>query len=61
MKTQAIRALDKKDIKQEILKLAQERFNLRMAEADGTNVKYHRYSQIRREIARLKTILSEKE
>ena len=61
MKTEAIRALDKKEIKQQILKLAQERFNLRMAAGDGTTIKYHRFGEIRREIARMKTILSEKE
>ena len=48
------------ELKKEVLQLCQERFNIRMSKGEGQNIKTHRFGQIRREIAQLKTIMKEK-
>ena len=60
MKTKEIRELDTKKIRERILTLCQERLNLRLSFGTTTDLKTHRFSLIRREIARLKTILAER-
>ncbi len=49
------------ELNDEILSLLQEQFNLRMQRASGQMSKPHRMKQIRRDIARIKTILKEGE
>lgn len=60
MKTKEIRELDTKKIREKILTLCQERLNLRLSFGTTTDLKTHRFSLIRREIARFKTILAER-
>ena len=60
MKTKEIRELDTKKIREKILSLCQERLNLRMTFGSTPDFKTHRFSLIRKEIARLKTILAER-
>jgi large subunit ribosomal protein L29 len=58
MKISDVRALTKDQVKDEILKLRKEQLNLRFQRASGQLEKTHRINQIRRDIARLKTVQS---
>lgn len=51
-----VRALTKDQVKDEILKLRKEQLNLRFQAASGQLEKPSRIRQIRRDIARLKTV-----
>ena len=59
MKIADIRALTKDQVKDEILKLKKEQFNLRFQKATGQVENTARIRQIRRDIARLKTVQSQ--
>ena len=48
------------ELKEELLKLRREQFNLRMAQASGQTTKPDQFSKVRRTVARLKTVLGEK-
>jgi large subunit ribosomal protein L29 len=60
MKISDVRALTKDQVKDEILKLRKEQLNLRFQRASGQLEKTHRINQIRKDIARLKTVQSAK-
>jgi large subunit ribosomal protein L29 len=47
------------ELKEELLKLRREQFNLRMAQASGQATKPDQFSKVRRTVARLKTVLGE--
>ena len=49
------------ELKKEILGLLKEQFNLRMQKGMGQVPKPHLFTRVRRDIARIKTILREKE
>ena len=55
MKAKDIRVMTKDQVKDEILKLKKEQFNLRFQKATGQIENTARIRQIRRDIARLKT------
>ena len=59
MKYAHIRPLSKDQVKDEILKLKKEQFNLRFQRATGQIENTARIRQIRRDIARLKTAQSQ--
>jgi large subunit ribosomal protein L29 len=59
MKAQDIRVMTKDQVKDEILKLKKEQFNLRFQRATGQFENTARIRQIRRDIARLKTVQSQ--
>ena len=59
MKITDIRAMSKDQMKDEILKLKKEQFNLRFQKATGQVENTARVRQIRRDIARLKTVASQ--
>jgi len=48
------------ELKEELLNLRKEQFNLRMQRGAGQMSKPHLFQVVRKDIARLKTILSEK-
>ena len=48
------------ELKAELLNLRKEQFNLRMQQGAGQMSKPHLFKAVRRDIARLKTILTEK-
>lgn len=48
------------ELKEELLKLRREQFNLRMAMASGQGAKPDQFGKVRRNVARLKTVLGEK-
>jgi len=59
MKTKDLRQKGGPELKEELLKLRREQFNLRMAQATGQAVKPDQAGKVRRNIARLKTVMGE--
>ena len=60
MKAQDVRAKSVDQLKDELTKLKKEQFNLRFQTATGQLEKTARVKEVRRDIARVKTILREK-
>jgi large subunit ribosomal protein L29 len=54
-----LRAKSGADLQKELLDLRREQFNLRMTRATGQAVKPDQFTKVRRNIARLKTVLGE--
>ena len=54
------RAMDADKLSDELLKLKKEQFNLRFQAATGQMEKTHRVSEVRKDIARISTLLREK-
>lgn len=54
-----LRAKSAPDLQKELLDLRREQFNLRMARVTGDPVKPDQFTKVRRNIARLKTVLGE--
>ena len=54
-----LRAKSATDLNKELLELRREQFNLRMTRATGQAVKPDQFTKVRRNIARLKTVLGE--
>jgi large subunit ribosomal protein L29 len=59
MKAKDLRAKAPKDLGEELLKLRREQFNLRMARATGQAAKPDQILKVRRNIARIKTVLAQ--
>ena len=59
MKATDIRALSADQVTDELLKLKKEQFNLRFQDATGQLEKTARVREVRRQIARIKTIQAE--
>jgi large subunit ribosomal protein L29 len=57
---QDYRNMSEKDLGTELNNLRREQFNLRMQLGTGNTPKIHRFSVVRRDIARVKTVLNEK-
>ena len=49
------------ELNTELSALFREQFNLRMQQGSGQDVKPHNHKRVRREIARIKTIIKEKQ
>ncbi len=60
MNASELRRKSADELKQEMLALLREHFNLRMQKATGQASKSHLFKQVRRNIARVKMVLSEK-
>jgi large subunit ribosomal protein L29 len=60
MKTRELRAKDQSQLKQTLMDLLREQFNLRMQRGVGQLTRPSRMKMVRREIARVKTIMHEK-
>ena len=60
MDMKEIRGRKPAELKEELMKLRREQFNLRMGEAAGQAPKPDQWSKVRRSIARVKTVLTEK-
>jgi len=58
--TQELRNLSNDELKAELLNLRKEQFNMRIKKANGTLDKTHYVTQVRRAVARVKTIMAEK-
>jgi large subunit ribosomal protein L29 len=59
MKASELRSMSQEQLGKELLKLRREQFNLRMQQATGQLSRPHEHGRVRREIARVKTVLSE--
>ena len=55
-----IRAMTADQLKDQLLSLKKEQFNLRFQAATGQLEKTHRVNEVRRDIARIKTVLRSK-
>ncbi len=60
MKASELRDKSVEDLGKELNGLLREQFNLRMQKGTGQLSKTHRVGEVRREIARVKTVLNEK-
>ena len=60
MKTSEIRKMSVEDINSKIIEIKNELFELRMKQATGTLEKPHMINALRKDVARLKTVLTEK-
>lgn len=59
MKAAELRSKSSDELKDELLKLRKEAFNLRFQQASGQLENTARVRQVRREIARIKTVIGE--
>jgi large subunit ribosomal protein L29 len=60
MKASELKSKSTEDLQKEMHELLKEQFNLRMQRATGQMAKPHLMKAVRRDIARIKTILNEK-
>jgi len=60
MKAADVRAKTDDELKSELEQLAKEQFNLRFQKASGQLENTNRVRQVRRDIARIKTVLAER-
>lgn len=61
MKINELRELSDEELKARIAEYKEELFNLRFSQATGTLDKPHRINELRKAVARIKTILRERE
>ena len=59
MEAKELRTKSRDDLAEELLRLRKEQFALRMQRATGQTVKPDQFGKVRRNIARLKTVLRE--
>ena len=57
--TTDLRKKTKAELIADVISLRKEQFNLRMQAGSGATVKTHRFKEIRRLIARIKTVIAE--
>lgn len=61
MKIKELRELSNKDLEGKIMEAKKELFSLRMKQSTGTLEKPHKINELRKDVARMKTILRERE
>ena len=61
MRIEDVRSLSSDQLAETLMTLKKERFNLRFQKATGQIEKTHRVDQVRKDIARIKTILRTKQ
>lgn len=59
MSAKNLREKSPADLQKELIDLRREQFNLRMASATGQGAKPDQFSKVRRNIARVKTVMAE--
>jgi large subunit ribosomal protein L29 len=60
MKAADIRAMSAEALGEELMKLRKEQFNLRMQSATGQGARPDQFGKVKKDIARIKTILRER-
>ena len=60
MSAKDLRGKEPKDLQSELIKLRREQFSLRMQAASGQTVKSSDFGKVKKSIARVKTVMSEK-
>ena len=61
MSAKELRSKEPKDLQGELIKLRREQFSLRMQAASGQTVKSSDFGKVRKSIARVKTVMQEKQ
>ncbi len=61
MKVSDLRSQSKEELGEELLSLRREQFNLRMQQATGQLARPHEHKRVRRNVARVKTVIHELE
>lgn len=59
MKASELRSRSVAELHEELVALRREQFNLRMQQATGQLARNHEHGRVRKDIARVKTVLSE--
>ena len=59
MEASELRNKSVEELNEELLELRREQFNLRMQQATGELTQNHQHSRVRKDIARIKTVLNE--
>jgi large subunit ribosomal protein L29 len=59
MKAEELRSKSAEELGEELVALRREQFNLRMQQATGELTQHHQHRNVRKDIARVKTVLSE--
>lgn len=59
MKTETLRQKTTQELESEVVALRREQFNLRMQAATGQLTQTHQFKRLRRDIARIKTVMRE--
>jgi large subunit ribosomal protein L29 len=59
MNAKELRQKSATELREELLNLRREQFNLRMAQATGQSAKPDQFTKVRRNVARVKTVLAE--
>lgn len=59
MKASDLRSKSADELEQELVELRREQFNLRMQGATGQMTQNHEHGRVRRDIARVKTVIAE--
>ena len=59
MEVQELRSKSAEELNEELLALRREQFNLRMQQATGELAQHTQHSRVRKDIARVKTVLNE--
>ena len=60
MKAEDLRAKSDQELSEELIALRREQFNLRMQQATGQAARPDQHGKVRRNIARVKTVLNER-
>ncbi len=60
MKASELREKSQEELRQTLNDLLKEQFNLRMQKGTGQLARHHQMKQVRRDIARVKTVMNEK-
>ncbi len=60
MQAKDLRAMTNEALSEELLKLRRKQFNLRLQAATGQGAKPDQFGKVRRDIARIKTVLRER-
>ena len=59
MKASEIRELDAAGLRQRLVELRREQLQMRLSQATGQEARVHRHRRLRRDIARVKTVMRE--
>ena len=59
MNASELRGMSREDLNKELINLRREQFNLRMQRATGQLARPHEYGRVKKDIARVKSILVE--
>lgn len=61
MKPSELRQKSVEDLNKELIELRREQFNMRMQKATGQLPRTHRLGEVKKDIARVKTVITEKQ